>query len=73
MPKNKILSALVIKNEVSIGRLVDLGFNWMYLEQYRTLSEDIEAIKSVTIENVNNLAQEVKPTEFTKVSIGPDK
>ena len=43
--KNKILSALVIKNELPMGRLIDLGANWIYLQQYRTIEDDINAIK----------------------------
>jgi len=69
--KNKILSALVIKNELSMGRLVDLGFNWAYLEQYRTIEDDIEAIKAVTVEDVRAVIERYNPGEFTQFSIGP--
>jgi len=71
--KNKILSALVIKNELPMGRLVDLGFNWVYLEQYRTIEDDINAIKEVTIDEVCSLAKDLKPGEFTQLSMGPAK
>ena len=69
--KNKILSALVIKNELPMGRLVDLGFNWIYLEQYRTIEDDINAIKAVTIDDICSLIEQLKPGEFTQLSIGP--
>ena len=69
--KNKILSALVIKNELSMGRLVDLGFNWTYLEQYRTIEDDIEAIKAVTVNDVHSVIEQFDPGEFTQFSIGP--
>ena len=39
--KNKVLSALVLKNELPMGRLVDLGFNWMYLGEYRSIEQDV--------------------------------
>ena len=71
--KNKILSALVIKNELPMGRLLDLGLNWTYLEQYRAVEEDIKAIKAVTIEDVHSLIKEFKPGDFTQFSIGPAK
>lgn len=71
--KNKILSALVIKNELSMGRLVDLGFNWAYLEQYRTIEDDIEAIKAVTVEDVRAVIEQYNPGEFTQFSIGPEQ
>jgi len=69
--KNKTLSTLVIKNELPMGRLIDLGFNWTYLQEYRTIEDDVEAIKAVTVEDVNALIEEVKPGDFTQLSIGP--
>jgi len=69
--KNKILSALVIKNELPMGRLVDLGFNWIYLKEYRMIADDIGAIRAVTIDDVNSLIEKYNPGDFTQLSIGP--
>jgi predicted Zn-dependent peptidase len=69
--KNKILSALVIKNELPMGRLVDLGSNWIYLEQYRTIEDDISAIKTVTLDDIHPLIEKLIPGDFTQFSIGP--
>jgi predicted Zn-dependent peptidase len=69
--KNKVLSALVIKNELSMGRLVDLGFNWVYLGQYRPVEEDVQAIKAVTAEDVSALIRELDPGSFTQFTLGP--
>ncbi len=69
--KNKILSALVIKNELPMGRLVDLGSNWIYLEQYRTIEDDISAVKAVSVDDVHSLIEQFKPGDFTQLSIGP--
>ena len=69
--KNKILSTLVIKNELPMGRLIDLGFNWTYLQQYRTIEDDVAAIKEVTVDDVNALIGQLNPGDFTQFSIGP--
>ena len=69
--KNKVLSALVIKNELSMGRLVDLGFNWMYLGHYRPVEDDVKAIKAVAVEDVNALIDELDPGSFTQFTLGP--
>jgi len=69
--KNKILSALVIKNELPMGRLVDLGFNWTYLQQYRTIEDDVIAIKEVTVDDVRTLIEQFRPGDFTQLSLGP--
>jgi predicted Zn-dependent peptidase len=69
--KNKILSALVIKNELPMGRLIDLGFNWIYLQQYRTIEDDINTIKAVTVDDVHSLIEQFNPGDFTQLSMGP--
>jgi predicted Zn-dependent peptidase len=71
--KNKILSALVIQNEIPMGRLVTVGFNWVYLKDYRSTHQDVEDIKAVTVEDVNNLIADLKPARFTQYSLGPEK
>jgi predicted Zn-dependent peptidase len=69
--KNKILSALVLKNELPMGRLVDLGFNWMYLGEYRSIEQDVEAIKAVTVDEINALIRQVDLTSYTQYALGP--
>ena len=69
--KNKILSALVIKNELPMGRLIDLGGNWIYLEQYRRIEQDVRAINAVTTDDIHALIKQFKPGDFTQFSIGP--
>jgi len=71
--KNKVLSALVIKNELPMGRLVDLGFNWTYLGQYRKIEEDVMAVKTVTVADINALLKEYPLGEFARFSLAPAK
>ena len=54
-----------------MGRLVDLGFNWTYLQQYRTIADDVNAIKAVTVDDVHSLIEQFNPADFTQLSIGP--
>jgi len=69
--KNKVLSALVIKNELPMGRLVDLGFNWTYLRRYQTIEDDVGAIKAVTVDDVHSLIEQFRPGDFTQFSLSP--
>ncbi|MHC4388040.1 MAG: M16 family metallopeptidase [Planctomycetota bacterium] len=69
--KNKLLSALVIKNEVPMGRLMDVGFNLIYLDEYRTIEDDLKAIKAVTVGDINSLIGQFSLNDFTQFSIGP--
>jgi predicted Zn-dependent peptidase len=54
-----------------MGRLVDLGFNWIYLKEYRTIEDDINAIRAVTADDIGSLIEQFNPGDFTQLSIGP--
>jgi len=69
--KNKVLSAVVLKNELPMGRLGDLGSNWMYLGEYRSIEQDVQAIKTVTVDDVNHLIREIRLDSCTQYSLGP--
>jgi predicted Zn-dependent peptidase len=71
--KNKVISALVLKNELPMGRLVDLGFNWVYLGKYRQIDEDIKSIKAVTTAEINALIKEYPLSDFAQFSLSPAK
>jgi predicted Zn-dependent peptidase len=69
--KNKVLSALTLKNELPMGRLVDLGFNWMYTGEYRPIEQDVEAVKAVRVMEVNALIREIDLGSYTQYALGP--
>jgi predicted Zn-dependent peptidase len=69
--KNKVLSALVLKNEVPMGRLVDLGFHWMYLGEYRSIEQDVEAVKALKVSEVDSLIRDVDLNSYTQYILGP--
>lgn len=71
--RNKVLSGLALKNEVPMGRLVDLGFNWLYLNDYKSTDEEVQAVKSVSVEDVNQLISEFDLSKNTIYTIGPEK
>jgi predicted Zn-dependent peptidase len=70
--KNKILSALVLRNEIPMGRLVSVGFNWVYRQEHRATEQDVADVKAVTVDDVNSLIKLLKPGRFTMFNIGPD-
>ncbi|HOT72574.1 MAG TPA: pitrilysin family protein [Anaerohalosphaeraceae bacterium] len=69
--KNKALSALTIESERPMGRLVSLGFNWAYLKTYRSVSEDVQAVKAITADQINELIREHPFQNYTEFSLGP--
>lgn len=69
--KNKVLSAITIKNEVPMGRLIELGFNWVYLKEYKPIDKTVSDVKNVTIDDINVLAKEQKLSDYTMLTTGP--
>lgn len=69
--KNKMLSSLTIQCEQPMGRLVSLGFNWVYNKQYRSVRQDIDAIGAITLDDISELQEQLKPGRFTMLSLGP--
>lgn len=69
--KNKTLSAITIKNEVPMGRLVELGVNWVYLQRYVDINETVKQIKSITVKQVNDLIEKYKLTDYTSFVLTP--
>ena len=70
--KNKVLSGITIKNEIPMGRLVELGINWVYLGQYRPIEDEIQRVKHVTQADIQNLIEQFQIANFTQFSIGPE-
>jgi len=69
--RNKTLSALTIKCEQPMGRLVSLGFNWVYNQQYRSLKDEVDAVHAVKLDDIGNLIEKLDPGKFTMLSLGP--
>jgi predicted Zn-dependent peptidase len=55
-----------------MGRLVELGLNWVYLGQYRPIEDEIQRVKRVTQADIQNLIEQFQIANFTQFSIGPE-
>jgi predicted Zn-dependent peptidase len=53
--------------------LIDLGMTWAYLKTHRLIQDDIDAIKAVTVQDIQDLMDEIDPSCFTLYSMGPTK
>jgi len=71
--RNKVLSAITIKSEQPMGRLTNLGLNWVYCQEYKSVADDVKAIKAVTVDDVNKLIKDYPLSSYTKVALGPKK
>ena len=69
--QNKVASRIVLSSERPMGRLVSLGGNWMYRNQYASVADDLKAIQSVTLDDVRELLNQYPLGQTTTVGLGP--
>jgi predicted Zn-dependent peptidase len=69
--KNKILSRLVLANERPSGRLFSIGSEWTVQRQYRTIRQDLEEIRRITLDNVNSVLKKYPLDNPLFVTVGP--
>lgn len=69
--RNKVLSSIVLKSEQPMGRLVSLGFNWVYRSEYISVAQDVEHIRAITVEDIQRLITEFDPRGYSLYSLGP--
>ncbi|MDR3197127.1 MAG: insulinase family protein [Planctomycetaceae bacterium] len=69
--KNKILSRLVLANERPGGRLFSIGGEWTVHRQYRTIRQDLEEIRQITLDDVENVLKKYPLNDHLLVTVGP--
>jgi hypothetical protein len=69
--KNKIAAALTLNGELPMGRLVPLGFNWIYRQEYRSQAEDLATVQAISREDIRTLLAEYPLDRMTVLGFGP--
>ncbi len=69
--RNKVSSRIVLSSERPMGRLVALGGNWLYRNEYRSVSDDLESLKKLSLEDVRELLNQYPLAQTTTVGLGP--
>jgi predicted Zn-dependent peptidase len=69
--KNKINSRVVLSSERPRGRLFNLGSNWTYRHEYRSVNDDLDAIDRITLDEVNAVLKKYPLSVSTTIAIGP--
>lgn len=71
--KNKIASAITLNGELPMGRLIPLGFNWVYRREYLPLADELKSIQSVSQEDIRRLVKEYPLENVTVLGLGPSE
>jgi predicted Zn-dependent peptidase len=62
---------VVLSSERPRGRLFNLGANWTYRHEYRSVKDDLDAIDRITLAEVNAVLKKYPLSVSTTVAIGP--
>ena len=69
--KNKAASRIVLRSERPMGRLMPLGFNWLYRTEYRRVDDDLRSLAEITLEDVQRVLDQYPLDRVTTVAVGP--
>lgn len=69
--KNKVSSRVVLRSERPMGRLSSLGGNWVYRQEYRSVDDDMQSLRSITTKDVRELLAAYPLGMTTTVAVGP--
>jgi predicted Zn-dependent peptidase len=69
--RNKVASRVVLRGERPMGRLSSLGGNWMYRQDYRSISDDLKSVRSVTLNEIRKVLDQYPLAMTTTVGVGP--
>ncbi|MEZ6053891.1 MAG: pitrilysin family protein [Planctomycetaceae bacterium] len=69
--RNKALSRIVLRSERPMGRLSSLGSNWVYRNEYRSVTDDLNAYRAITPDDIRRLLERYPLAQTTTVAVGP--
>jgi predicted Zn-dependent peptidase len=69
--KNKVASRVVLRSERPMGRLSSLGGNWVYRNEYRSVEDDLNTLRSMRTDDIAQLLEVYPLSETTTVAVGP--
>ncbi len=70
--RTKLATRLVLRAERPMGRLGQLGGDWLSRREYRSVETDLEELRGITVESMRALLKEFPLTLQTVVGVGPN-
>ncbi len=71
--RNKVASRVVLRSERPMGRLSSLGGNWVSRQEYRSVADDLETLRSLTVDDIRRVLDEFPLGALTTSTVGPLK
>jgi len=71
--KTKLASRMVLQGESSMRRLMAVGQEWTYRNRYVSLESEVEKVKAITREDINNCLEVFSLEPVTKITLLPEE
>jgi len=69
--KSKILSRVVRGSERPMGRMQAIGMSWIYLNQYRSVDDELKAFEAVSLKTIREVLDRYPVDQVTTLALGP--
>ena len=69
--RNKATSSIVLRSERPMGRLGSLGGNWVYRNEYRSVQDDLDTIRSLDLDDFREVLDEFPLDPISVATVGP--
>jgi predicted Zn-dependent peptidase len=69
--RSKLTARVVLNSERTQRRLFNVGANWLYRREYRTVRQHLDDLAAVTVDDVTQLLAEFPLSQGTTVVVGP--
>lgn len=69
--RNKVASRVVLRSERPMGRLSSLGSNWVYRQEYRSVADDMQTLRSISAADIRELLDTYPLGQTTTAAVGP--
>lgn len=71
LAQNKIATRLVLRGERPLGRLPQVGYDWLYRREYRSVHDDLAELRKVSLADLRTLLDRFPLALTTVVGVGP--
>jgi predicted Zn-dependent peptidase len=71
LARNKVATRLVLRGERPMGRLSNLGHDWLIRREYRSVADDLALLRGLTLSDLHAALEQYPLTPVTTVGVGP--
>lgn len=68
---NKVASRVVLRGERPMGRLSSLGGNWVYRQEYCSVADDLQTLRSIGAQDIRDLLDLYPLAQTSTATVGP--